>query len=239
MGELGSGRFAEGGTEHNCGRGGSTFFASFAHAKRIPTLYSLELSSQVLAKHRSDAPGLYSLPFDGRSVCYSLVKVLPGPPSAAFALHDSTPLPSQLEYVLGGGGGSGGAGTSFLIGAGSSVAAASTKRAHTPLLPRVVFGVIVLAAAEGGPAPEECTRWLEALSALFEHKYGAAAYASPRGFPFEAFGRRIKEHAASLRSGGGGGGNGGGAAVGEGRGVAHVTRGSWVYCIGCRMYHRL
>jgi hypothetical protein len=36
-----------------------------------------------------------------------------------------------------------------------------------------------------------------------------AAYAAPRGHPFEAFGRRIKEHSSSLRGGGGGDGPGG------------------------------
>jgi hypothetical protein len=159
-------------------------------------------AAQVLAKHRTDAPGMYSLPFDGQSnACYTLVKV-PSPPSKVFSLHDTTPLPSQLA-----GGGLGSAGSSSSSASASSsarggfgggkypkgknnsasaaAAAAGAGAGAGAPLPRVVFGVIVhapsAAAAEGGggragPSPEECTRWLETLSELFERKYTVGLY---------------------------------------------------------------
>ena len=181
---------------------------------------------------------------EGGSCCYTLVKV-PCPPSKVFSLHDATPLPSQLGAAGSFSSSSFPSAFSPLSassakvgqmneaadtttttsakkkgtkGGGARIAVASSP--PLPLLPRVVFGVIVHRPqasrdlATPGPSPDECTRWLESLAEMFERKYCVAGYSAPRGFPFEAFGRRIKDHASGLRHGGGGGGEGSGAVFG-------------------------
>lgn len=181
--------------------GGETMWASYGAAPAL--LEGLRhTASEVLAKHRGDAAGTYCTRLDGGGSCYTKVKIVCPPPivPSSFAMHDATPLPSQAAREWSSPGTL--RQTEGRDPGGSNQTSRASGRSNQPPsslpLPRVVYGVIVRGDARDGPTPDECERWLDALGEMFEREHGVGAYGAPRGATFDAFARRIKDHAPHL-----------------------------------------